>query len=211
MASEDLDLENEIDNLTHLGLRLINAILSKDSMGNIRSLIGAGAPLWYQDDWEGTSALHAAAYTENEELVKLLIEKGAIWNASKCVSFVESSPSDESQCLCSLFSGQTSEHGSRHRAITEQRNMLHSHTRRGDSLRCLFKTFGHPSERLSNVNAKRMQNSSRPCCQERHQRPGRVPPWFFGRRTIPLQDRQRPSCHPACDLRTTRPVKRSAW
>ncbi|KAI8968636.1 S-adenosyl-L-methionine-dependent methyltransferase [Trametes punicea] len=50
------------------------------SQGKELSMVEAGAPLWYQDD-EGTSPLHAAAYVESDELVRFLIEEGAIWNA----------------------------------------------------------------------------------------------------------------------------------
>ncbi|KAG2750251.1 hypothetical protein P692DRAFT_20952825 [Suillus brevipes Sb2] len=74
------DDDPEIIALTELGTTLIQAILEKEPIANVQDLIDAGAPLWYQDD-EGTSALHAAAYVENEQLVKLLIEEGAIWNA----------------------------------------------------------------------------------------------------------------------------------
>jgi len=63
-----------------LGTTLINAILEKEPISNVRELIDAGAPLWYQNE-EGTSVLHAAVYGENEQLVRLLIEEGAIWNA----------------------------------------------------------------------------------------------------------------------------------
>ncbi|KAG2364901.1 hypothetical protein BDR07DRAFT_1278717 [Suillus spraguei] len=76
---DDVD-DPEIIALTELGTTLIQAILEKEPISNMQDLIDAGAPVWYQDD-EGTSALHAAAYVENEQLVKLLIEEGAVWNA----------------------------------------------------------------------------------------------------------------------------------
>lgn len=76
---DDID-DPEIIALTELGTTLIQAILEKEPISNVQDLIDAGAPLWYQDD-DGTSALHAAAYVENEQLVKLLIEEGAVWNA----------------------------------------------------------------------------------------------------------------------------------
>jgi protein arginine N-methyltransferase 2 len=78
MISDDDD--SEIIILTELGTTLINAILEKEPISNVRELIDAGAPLWYQNE-EGTSVLHAAVYGENEQLVRLLIEEGAIWNA----------------------------------------------------------------------------------------------------------------------------------
>jgi protein arginine N-methyltransferase 2 len=76
---DDID-DPEIVALIELGATLINAILEKEPISNVRDLIDAGAPLWYQNE-EGTSVLHAAAYVENEQLVKLLIEEGAVWNA----------------------------------------------------------------------------------------------------------------------------------
>lgn len=79
------NIDEDIEGLTVLGLSLINAILDHQPLQNIKALIDAGAPLWYQDEVEGTSPLHAAAYAGDEdgELVKLLIDKGAIWNAGK--------------------------------------------------------------------------------------------------------------------------------
>lgn len=65
-----------------LGGYLIFSILRRRPLSKLLTLIDAGAPLWYQDS-EGTSPLHAAAYIEDEELVHILIEKGAIWNAGR--------------------------------------------------------------------------------------------------------------------------------
>jgi type IV protein arginine methyltransferase len=76
------DVDVEIDALTELGERLVNAILHREGLEKIKSLI-LDAPLWYQNDSEGMSALHAAAYIENEELVQLLIDEGAVWNAGE--------------------------------------------------------------------------------------------------------------------------------
>lgn len=69
-----------IEEATTLGSNLITSILNKEPIDAIKAQVEAGAPLWFQDD-EGTSALHAAAYVENAELVKYLIEQGAVWNA----------------------------------------------------------------------------------------------------------------------------------
>ncbi|EMD37365.1 hypothetical protein CERSUDRAFT_114038 [Gelatoporia subvermispora B] len=66
--------------LMEAGQQLVDAILSRAHIEPIKAMITSGAPLWYQDD-EGMSALHAAAYVENTELVRLLIDEGAIWNA----------------------------------------------------------------------------------------------------------------------------------
>lgn len=72
--------DEDIETLSVLGGYLIFSILNRRPLHKILTLIDAGAPLWYQDD-EGTSALHAAACIEDEKLVRILIEKGAIWNA----------------------------------------------------------------------------------------------------------------------------------
>ena len=67
--------------LTQLGEHLISGILNDEGTETITQAIEIGAPLWYQNEEEGISALHAAAYMQNEELVKLLLKKGAVWNA----------------------------------------------------------------------------------------------------------------------------------
>lgn len=72
--------DEDIDALSMLGGYLIFSIFHRRPLPEIITLIDAGAPLWYQDD-EGTSPLHAATYIEDEELIRILIEKGAIWNA----------------------------------------------------------------------------------------------------------------------------------
>ena len=79
MASEQ-DNDIVIEEATEMGTKLIESILSRQPSAVVKAQIDAGAPLWFQDD-EGTSALHAAAYVENEELVRYLIEQGAVWNA----------------------------------------------------------------------------------------------------------------------------------
>jgi protein arginine N-methyltransferase 2 len=73
----------DVEELTTLGSKLINAILEGERIEKIRGLIESGAPLWYQDEAEGMSPLHAAAYAEGEnaELIKMLIHEGAVWNA----------------------------------------------------------------------------------------------------------------------------------
>ena len=83
-----LDVDEEIELVTALGSKLINAILEREPLENIKVLIDSGAPLWYQDEAEGMSPLHAAACVdgENEALVRLLINEGAIWNAGRLTS-----------------------------------------------------------------------------------------------------------------------------
>ncbi|OBZ67211.1 Protein arginine N-methyltransferase 2 [Grifola frondosa] len=74
--SQDID----VDVVVSLGQALVDAILGRAPLAEIKGQIAAGAPLWYQDD-EGTSPLHAAAYVESEQLIRLLIDEGAVWNA----------------------------------------------------------------------------------------------------------------------------------
>ena len=69
-----------VDEVIDLGQKLITSILEREPIETVKAYIEADAHLWFQDD-DGTSALHAAAYVENEDLVRLLIEKGALWNA----------------------------------------------------------------------------------------------------------------------------------
>lgn len=90
LNDEQPRIDMEISPALELGKRLIRSILDFDSLDSINQLINAeSAPLWYQDPEEGgISALHAAAFAENFELVKLLITKGAMWNASKYVVFL---------------------------------------------------------------------------------------------------------------------------
>ena len=76
--------EEAIDALVELGSDLVTAIMERKPLQEVKDLIDSGAPLWFQDD-EGNTALHAAAYSEDPELVRYLIEKGSVWNAgSEC-------------------------------------------------------------------------------------------------------------------------------
>lgn len=75
---EDEQLES-VDELVNLGESLIAGIFTRKLVEELKQLIDRGAPLWYQDE-EGNSALHAAAHVEDQSLVDLLIEKGAVWN-----------------------------------------------------------------------------------------------------------------------------------
>lgn len=80
-SDQEMDIaSDEVDEFQEKGQDLIDSIFSRSPLSEILEKIEAGAPVWYQDD-EGNSALHAATYTENEELVQKLIEEGAIWNA----------------------------------------------------------------------------------------------------------------------------------
>lgn len=80
-------LDVEIEALTVLGSKLIQAILDHEPAEKIEALIDTGAPLWYEESNEGgISPLHAACFVENDTLVKLLIDKGAVWNAGGYLS-----------------------------------------------------------------------------------------------------------------------------
>lgn len=81
----------DIKVLTDLGQLLIDAILQDEPLEKINSLIDAGAPLWYQTEDEGLSALHAAVHKEDFDLAKMLLGKGAIWNAGRYASTASSS------------------------------------------------------------------------------------------------------------------------
>ncbi|KAG6819583.1 hypothetical protein H0H93_010509 [Arthromyces matolae] len=86
VESTDLETDDTIQALSDLGEQLITLILSDGSAEAVQALIDADAPLWYQND-EGMSPLHAAAYMQNPELVKMLIDRGAVWNAVDNLQF----------------------------------------------------------------------------------------------------------------------------
>ena len=75
---DDSDIDAVV---TRLGEELIAGILENESVETISGLLDSGSPVWYQNENEGISPLHAAAFVQNVELVKFLIEKGAVWNA----------------------------------------------------------------------------------------------------------------------------------
>ena len=82
-TTDAVDANMIIEEATELGTKLITAILDRSPFATVKAIVGEGAPLWFQDD-EGVSALHAAAYVENEELIRYLLEQGAVWNAGTC-------------------------------------------------------------------------------------------------------------------------------
>ncbi len=93
LPDEDHDsdqLEAELGKIAELGQALIDAILEHTPIGDVQKLLDEDAPLWYQDEC-GWSALHAAASVENAELVKSLLQKGALWNTGKARSLTCSS------------------------------------------------------------------------------------------------------------------------
>lgn len=89
VLDEDHDsdqLEEELGKIEELGQALIDAVLEYVPMEDVQKLLDEDAPLWYQDEC-GWSALHAAASVENPELVKRLLQRGALWNAGKNTFF----------------------------------------------------------------------------------------------------------------------------
>ncbi|TDL24307.1 arginine methyl transferase [Rickenella mellea] len=80
MSDHELD-DDEIDALTEIGYNLIEKILERAPFDAVKELVDSGAPLWYQDEEDGTSCLHAVAFIEDQKLIEYLIEKGAVWNA----------------------------------------------------------------------------------------------------------------------------------
>lgn len=78
-----MEVDEEVDSLSILGEHLINTILADEPIETVKSIIGNGSPLWFQNEEEGMSPLHAAAYMQNPELARFLIEQGAVWNASE--------------------------------------------------------------------------------------------------------------------------------
>jgi ankyrin repeat protein len=93
LPDEDYDsdqLEAELGKIAELGQALIDAVLEYLPIEDLQKLLDEDAPLWYQDEC-GWSALHAAASVENAELVKSLLQRGALWNAGKTRSLTCSS------------------------------------------------------------------------------------------------------------------------
>ncbi|KAL0072432.1 Arginine N-methyltransferase 2 [Marasmius tenuissimus] len=78
---DETSADSDVEVLIQLGRALISKILEGEPMTSVQKLVEDGAPLWYQDDEDGSSPLHAAAYLQSEELVKYLLEQGAVWNA----------------------------------------------------------------------------------------------------------------------------------
>ncbi|KAK2463240.1 hypothetical protein APHAL10511_004895 [Amanita phalloides] len=74
-------MDVDADSVNVLGEHLILSILHYHPLNQIKSIIAAGAPLWYQSESEGLSPLHAAAYAQDAALTNYLIEQGAVWNA----------------------------------------------------------------------------------------------------------------------------------
>ncbi|KAG8897864.1 hypothetical protein FRC00_003726, partial [Tulasnella sp. 408] len=67
--------------LSTAGTRLL-AVVETGDIGAVRTLVKKEQPpMFYQDPETGWSALHVAANIESSELLSLLLEEGAVWNA----------------------------------------------------------------------------------------------------------------------------------
>jgi protein arginine N-methyltransferase 2 len=80
MATDDIQ-QAEME-IVDAGTRLLDAIQARDTPQTL-ALLQQGAPIWYQEEETGWSALHFAAHYEDVALVELLIDRGAIWNMSQ--------------------------------------------------------------------------------------------------------------------------------
>lgn len=86
IANHDNDpdyVDDDEDEIAVVGMALINAILEYAPKEDIQKLLDEDAPLWYQSEDDGWSALHAAASVEDAELVKKLLQHGAVWNSGE--------------------------------------------------------------------------------------------------------------------------------
>lgn len=66
--------------LLSLADRLLQACKTSSLFG-ISSLLEEGAPTWYQDPSLGWSCLHYAAERREPEILRVLLQRGAVWNA----------------------------------------------------------------------------------------------------------------------------------
>lgn len=74
--------DENLDGFLEVGRILIENIFEGKPLDELKALIvEQNAPLWYQDEPEGNSPLHAAAHVEDMQVIELLLENGAVWNA----------------------------------------------------------------------------------------------------------------------------------
>jgi type IV protein arginine methyltransferase len=86
LPDEECDPDPDDDGeIAALGRALITAILEYSPIGVVQELLDEDMPLWYQDE-DGWSALHAAASVGDAELVKGLLQRGALWNSGEARS-----------------------------------------------------------------------------------------------------------------------------
>jgi protein arginine N-methyltransferase 2 len=71
----------EVDEGLHESARALLRASQLGTLDNIKELLKAGAPAWYQDEDLGWSCLHYAAERREPAIIKALLRGGAIWNA----------------------------------------------------------------------------------------------------------------------------------
>jgi hypothetical protein len=146
----DVSMDDE-DVATLLGENLVNTILEGGSLDSIKKLLDDGAPVWYQNEAEGTSPLHAAAYMRNPQLAKLLIEKGAVWNAGE-FSYTRDREGETEQACWSVTSGLPEKHRRRHLTLVQRFRNLHPHPERWDPSRFVHRSFTSQASPKSFLN-----------------------------------------------------------
>lgn len=119
---------------TTLGEELISRILENNSVEIISGLLDSGSPVWYQNEIEGISPLHAAAFVQDAELVKLLIEKGAVWNAGWLSSPLACCTNSNEQYRNSW---PPEKYSWRYRSVLQQRRYLYVDPRCRHPFRCI--------------------------------------------------------------------------
>ena len=119
-GDDEGQFEAVLGEIAGLGQALIDSILEYLPIADVQKLLDEDAPLWYQDEC-GWSALHAAASVENAELVKTLLQRGALWNAGKARSLTSPALPVLVKCIpnARYTSGQRWEHGRRHFPFSE--------------------------------------------------------------------------------------------
>ena len=73
--------DEEVSQMMEVGARLFAAVEVQDTEAVKHLLSVENAPTWYQEPESGWNVLHLAASLENSELVALLLENSAMWNA----------------------------------------------------------------------------------------------------------------------------------
>ena len=76
-AMEGVELPEE---LVHLAGALLETCRRADN-DTVKAILDKGAPAWYQDQALGWSCLHYAAERRDPELLRILLQGGAVWNA----------------------------------------------------------------------------------------------------------------------------------
>ncbi|KAF8324473.1 arginine methyl transferase [Cantharellus anzutake] len=73
--------DREISQIIEMGSHLFAAVERQDQEAVRYLLTVENAPTWYQEPESGWTALHLAASLENSELISILLDNSALWNA----------------------------------------------------------------------------------------------------------------------------------